>query len=280
MEDALLREIVEISGEVTPERALRKVHAAAKRLIPTAQVNFIEDSNHVVSAEITGDLPSDQREIAELLARATTLAIANSQSKDLVYRLQINEERLRIARDLHDRVLQRIFATGLTLESALRKAIREDVIAALRKALVDLDETVGQIRTTVHSLKGPTTSIKQQILQEIETARNNWNLLLDFNLRGPIDSVIQPEIHPEIIAVTAELLSNAGKHAKGQHVKYDLTVTGRSLEISVSNETAEFKPIKFGSGLENLSDRANKYGGELLVANLQPGLRVTWKIAL
>lgn len=192
----------------------------------------------------------------------------------------LQAERLRIARDLHDRVLQRLFATGIMLEGALRKAVVDDVIVALRQALVDLDETVGQIRSTVQSLKGPMGSIRQQILREIESARSAWNMLIDFNMRGPIDLLVPESIHDDILAVTAELLNNCGKHANSSHVKYDLTVTGESLEISVSNVFDEYKPFKFGNGLENLSDRANKYGGQLNLENLEPGLRVVWKIAL
>lgn len=280
VEDFVLRELVEIAGEVNIERILRKTSASAARLIPNHQLHFELDLDEQVHFANETALTDKESETAKLLARTATLAIANAHSNDLANRLQLNEERLRIARDLHDRVLQRIFATGIALEGALRKAVVEDVIKALRQAIVDLDETVGQIRTTVHSLKGPVGSIRQQILQEIESARKSWNLVIDFNLRGPIDSVIPKEIYPDITAVTSELLSNCGKHGSDGHVKYELIATGNSLEIAVSNDVGEFRPIKFGSGLENLSFRANKYGGQLLVENLQPGLRVIWKIAL
>lgn len=280
MKADLLREIVEIAGETTVDRIIRKLHAASGRLIPDAVIFYSINSANEVIFESEKALKSEELDIANTLANSATHAIANALGNDLEVRLQINEERLRIARDLHDRVLQRIFATGISLEGALRKAIKEDVIKALRQAIVDLDETVGQIRTTVHSLKGPVGSIRQRILGEIEGARRAWDLTIDFNLRGPIDLVIPKEMHEDIIAVTAELLSNCGKHSKEGLIKYNLNVTGNSLEISVCNNTGDFKPIKFGSGLENLSDRANKYGGELTVENLQPGLCVIWKVAL
>lgn len=117
-------------------------------------------------------------------------------------------------------------------------------------------------------------------MNEIESARKAWDISIDFNLLGPIDSVIPKEIYDDIIAVTAELLNNAGKHASSGQIKYELAASGAGLEISVSQNSGEFKPINLGSGLENLSDRANKYGGQLLIENLQPGLRVIWKITL
>lgn len=272
--DALLREIVEISSEVELDRILRKATAAAQRLNSNKSNTFELNEKNIIT--YTGEAS----EFSEIIAKIATYAYANSLSQDLNSRHQINEERLRIARDLHDRVIQRIFATGISLEGALRKAVVEDVIKALKQALVDLDETVGQIRSTVHSLKGPVNSLRQRILNEIESARALWGLVIDFNLSGPIDSVVPREYEDDILAVTSELLSNSGKHAKTRKARYELNVTGNSLEISVSNKSVTENQIKFGSGLNNLSERAAKYGGELQLLNLHPGLKVTWNIPI
>ena len=190
------------------------------------------------------------------------------------------EERQRIARDLHDLVLQRLFATGIMLEGALRKAIVEDVQLALKQALVDLDETVGQIRSTVHSLSNNKDSVRQKIMHEIEIARSHWGYVIDFNLKGPIDTVMSPQLGEDLIAVTAELLNNAGRHAKATKLKYEAKVETGTLEIKVEDNGEGFKPIKFGNGLLNLSDRAAKYGGEVRVDNLESGLRVTWQVTI
>ena len=192
----------------------------------------------------------------------------------------IAEERQRIARDLHDLVLQRLFATGIMLEGALRKAIVEDVQLALKQALVDLDETVGQIRSTVHSLNSNQDSVRQKILHEIEVARTHWGYVIDFNLKGPIDTVMSPKLSEDVIAVTAELLNNAGRHANANKVKYEIKVEAGRLEIQVEDNGAGFKPIKFGNGLLNLSDRAAKYGGEVKVENTDSGLKVSWQITI
>lgn len=192
----------------------------------------------------------------------------------------LDEERQRIARDLHDLVLQRLFATGIMLEGALRKAIVQDVQIALKQALIDLDETVGQIRSTVHSLSNNKNSVRQKIIHEIEVARSHWGYVIDFNLKGPIDTVIPPKLSDDVIAVTAELLHNAGRHAKATKVKYEINVESTSLVIKVEDNGDGFKPIKFGNGLLNLSDRANKYGGEIRVDNLDRGLRIIWQVAI
>ena len=280
VEEHLLREIVEIAGEASPERILRKANASIKRLLPNLEVKFSVNDNHQVLPSNYDGATKDEFEYIALVAQTATFSISNSKSTDLANRLQIYEERLRIARDLHDRVLQRIFATGISLEGALRKAVVGDVIEALKQALVDLDETVNQIRSTVHSLKGPVSSIRQRLLTEIEGSRATWKLIIDFKIHGPIDLVVPEEMHDDLVAVTTELLSNCGKHSNSGRAKYELIATGNSLEISVSNTSEEFKPFKFGHGLENLSARAARYSGELIVDNLEPGLRVSWKVAL
>lgn len=192
----------------------------------------------------------------------------------------IAEERQRIARDLHDLVLQRLFATGIMLEGALRKAIVEDVQMALKQALVDLDETVGQIRSTVHSLSASKDSVRQKILHEIEVARNHWGYVIDFNLKGPLDTLMTLVLAEDVLAVTAELLNNAGRHGKATKVKYEIEAAGTNLKIEVEDNGDEFKPIKFGKGLLNLSDRAAKYGGEVKVENSANGLKVTWQVTI
>lgn len=192
----------------------------------------------------------------------------------------IAEERERIARDLHDLVLQRLFATGIMLEGALRKAVVEDVQIALKQALIDLDETVGQIRSTVHSLSNNSDSVRQRILHEIEVARTHWGYVIDFNLKGPIDTFMTGALAEDVIAVTAELLNNAGKHAEAKKVKYEIKVENSQLTICVEDDGKGFQPIKFGKGLISLSDRAAKFGGQLIVVNAESGLKVSWLIAI
>ncbi len=211
-------------------------------------------------------------------ANEGTLVIVTIDEEEL--KALIAQERQRIARDLHDLVLQRLFATGIMLEGALRKAIVEDVQNALKQALVDLDETVGQIRSTVHSLGTNNDSVRQKILHEIEVAGTHWGYIVDFNLKGPIDTVATNELAEDILAVTAELLNNAGRHAGANKIKYEIKVEERNLAITVEDNGQGFKPIKFGSGLINLSDRAAKYGGELKVENSESGLKVTWQITI
>ena len=280
MDEDLLREIVEIAGEVNADRILRKTHAAAKRLVLNHEVSFTIDDELKVDASNLDNLSFEEKKVIELLSKSAAFALRNSLSNDLANRFHLNEERLRIARDLHDRVLQRIFATGITLEGALRKAVVSDVIQALKQALVDLDETVGEIRTTVNSLKGPQNSLREQILREIERARSSWRMNIDFQLSGPVDTMVNREKFDDILSVTVELLNNCGKHGNGEGVKYSLAVDGSFLEISVVNIRFSKNEFKFGNGLENCIYRAAKYGGKFSVNNLEPGLQTIWKIPL
>ena len=278
--EEILSEIVEISREVSSERILRKVHAAAKRLIPDGNFIFSVDDNLQVRASTQSILSKQDQDLANMLAQVSSMALINNRSDDLNIRLRLEEERSRIANELHDRVLQRIFATGMSLEGALRKAVVADVINALKQAIVDLDETIGQIRSTVYSLKGTNESLHRQILKEIERARDTWKVVIDFNFAGPIDTLIGQDKYADIIAVTCELLNNAGRHGVSDVIKYNLIVDGDLLELRTINNCDSKKMLKFGNGLENCSARAAKYGGQLQVQYLQPELRILWKIPL
>ena len=280
MRDDLLREIVLISSEVSLERIMLSTHAAAGRLIFNENCAFTIDESSQVHCSLRSTATSDEREIAHSLARVATLAIENSRSSELKIRLQVDAERFRIARDLHDRVLQRIFATGMSLEGALRKAIVDDVITALKAAIIDLNETVGEIRTTVYSLKGSKSSLRKQLLTEIERTRLMWSTPVDFNIEGPVDTLIESSKYGDIIAVTAELLNNAGRHGDGERIKYNLSIEDQKIVISVKNGAALQAEIVPGEGLKNCSHRSNKYGGAMVVENLKPGLHVLWNIPL
>lgn len=277
----LLREIVEIAAEVSPDRILRKTYAAARRLIPHIEADLCLFSNSELRINNLKQYQNSDLQTIEILTTVANMSLNNIQGNGLAQSFQINEERLRIARDLHDRVLQRIFSVGLSLEGALRKAVINDVIVILRQAIVDLDGTVGEIRTTVSSLKGPISSIRQRILQEIELVRNNWKVSIDFSMRGPLDTVLPVEYFVDVLAVASELLSNAARHGKNLPIKFELVATGSYLEIKVTNFGGEVEEhFRFGHGLINLSERAALYSGELLVENLRPGMKVSWKIPL
>lgn len=280
MNKDLLREIVQISSEVSVDRIMLTTKAAGSRLIAGNELHFEINNALEVQATIGSGATPQDIEVAQILAQVATLAIENSRSTELKIRLQVDAERFRIARDLHDRVLQRIFATGMSLEGALRKAVVEDVITSLKQAIIDLDETVGEIRTTVYSLKGSKNSIRNQILSEIERARKAWNTPIDFNITGPVDTLIDVEKHKDVLAVTAELLNNAGRHGDGERIKYSVTVDGLSLEISVKNGGELSEEVRFGQGLENCNHRALKYGGKMVVEKLEPGLHILWNIPL
>lgn len=280
MNELLLREIVGIAGEFTSDRILRATNAASRRLIKSSAVAFTFDGNFDICYSVSGEVSASDHEVITLLAKTAELALINSKNIGLTGQLQISDERNRIARDLHDKVLQRLFATGLSLEGALRKAVVEDVIESLRGAISDLDDIVGQIRSTVHSLKSPLGSLRQKILHEIETARNRWKMSIDFNLSGAIDATVPKEDYEDILAAVQEMLNNCGKYNSGESIQFDFRVEGITLTISTTNLSWENPKIKFGEGLDNLAARANKYGGELSFSSLSPGVKVTWQIPI
>ncbi len=149
-------------------------------------------------------------------AEQATLALQVAQAQEDRGRLAVFEDRDRIGRDLHDLVIQRLFAVGLTLENVSRLTIRPEVTDRLTGAVDDIDATIKDIRRTIFELSAPPTST--DLRSELGDAIAMITPALGFNPRlrtdGPVDSGVRPELRPHLLAVIRESLSNVARHAR------------------------------------------------------------------
>ena len=184
-------------------------------------------------------------------------------------RLAIYEERDRIARDLHDLVIQRLFATGMMLEGAARLADLPPVFADRVSAAVDeLDGTIKEIRTTIFGLNevgdGPTwVGPRARVLAEIERASVQGGPRPSVTFAGPVDSVVDVERAGQLVAAVREGLSNAVRHARCKRIEVQVAVTDALLTLAVLDDgvgvpAGEAPRV---SGLSNLDRRAQALGG-------------------
>ncbi len=191
-------------------------------------------------------------------------------------RLILLEERDRIARDLHDHIIQRIFATGLSLQSLAASAGASPVTDRLYEQIASLDETIRQIRTVIYRLQqpagGPPTNARARLLEVIQEVSvglpEPWVQFV-----GPIDTAATGDVVEDLIAVVREMLTNVAKHAHAQHVSVKVTATDdlRQISVTTTDDGCGITGTGRRSGLKNLRARARRYGGDLFVTPADRG---------
>jgi signal transduction histidine kinase len=252
----------------------------------------------VVRGEVFGNLYLTDKTTAEVftdideelvigLAGAAGVAIENARLSSRVRDLALMEDRERIARDLHDTVIQRLFATGMSLQSAIG-LVRSDTTTAVDRvehAIDDLDVTIKDIRTAIFGLEQPTAR-RKGLRADVFAVLHDSAASLGFEPRvildGPIDSAVPLSIADEILATLRESLSNVARHANATVVDVELEV-GRNVLLRIcDNGRGIAQPIPAqGHGLANMAVRAKRLGGQFDVKRgPSKGTVVTWQVPL
>lgn len=228
---------------------------------------------------------SDEDEaVAVALARAAAIAIENARLNERMNEMAVVADRERIARDLHDTVIQRLFACGLTLQSALPFVEVPRVGERVQQAIDDLDETIRQIRSSIFALehRADTTTLRSEILALTGRAADALGFEPHVRLGGAIDARVPEDLGSQLLAVLEEALSNVARHAEATNV--DVTVdAGTDLLLRVTDNgrglPAELR--SGGHGLPNIADRARLLGGKGEVkAGPSGGTVVEWRVPL
>jgi signal transduction histidine kinase len=203
----------------------------------------------------------------------------NQKSRRLV---DVLEDRDRIARDLHDHVIQRLFATGMSLQGSLTWVNHPEARRRVQKAVNQLDQTVLEIRTSIFDLQADLgdTGLRRRLLDIVAELTEGAALTPAVRMSGTIDNLVPDHIGEHAEAVVRELVSNALRHARAT----DLTLTveaGDALVITMVDNGVGMPPHVARSGLRNLDQRAAGFGGTCAVAD-EPGggTRVTWQVPL
>lgn len=221
------------------------------------------------------------------LSVAAGVAIENARLHARVQEAAIVEDRERIARDLHDTVIQRLFATGLSLQGAIRRAEVPEVAERIEAAVEDLDLTVKHIRTAIFGLESSRGRSVNGTRAEVMSLCREAAGALGFEPRvtfdGPIDAEVQGALAVDLLSAVREALSNVARHADASRVDLHLRVHGAALDLSVVDDGVG-PPEGFdggGYGLRNLRDRAERHGGSFLVHPAVPtGTRAEWRVPL
>jgi signal transduction histidine kinase len=221
--------------------------------------------------------------MAEALALAAGIAIENTRLNDRVRILSVLDDRDRIARDLHDRVIQRIFAVGMALQAASRLAGPPEILDRVNKAVDDLDTTINEIRTAIFELGDGTgqRGLRHSVLDLTEELTPMLGARPEVAFHGPVDSGISQKVADHLLAVLREALTNAGKHAGATRYSVVLTV-GDDIRLEIADDGSGIEMPQArgqGMGLVNLAGRAEKLGGSFEIqAEATGGTRVLWSV--
>lgn len=208
------------------------------------------------------------------LATAAAVAIENARLHARVAEMALVRDRERIARDLHDLVIQRLFATGLTLQGAARLAESTSVEVAdrLQQAVDDIDVTIRQIRSTIFELGTGAGGggLRSDVLALCEEITPALGFRPSLRFDGPVDSAVPTSVAQHLLAVLREALANVARHADAHVVEVELTVdpTRARVELRVDDDGRGLsdQPGAGGRGLRNMESRARALGGALVVS--------------
>lgn len=231
-----------------------------------------------------GQFTATDEELAIGLAAAAAVAIENVRLHARVREMDQVTDRERIARDLHDTVIQRLFATGLSLQGTSRLIDRPEARNRVEAAIDELDLTVREIRTAIFELQPSAQtedSLRRRLLAVCRASADALGAEPACRFEGPVDAVVDADLSAQVEAVVREGLANVARHALGSTTTVTVTVvpssvaedaptgTAGSVEVVVADTgpgPGELRPG--GHGLANLLARASERGGR---STLEPG---------
>ncbi|MFE0792074.1 GAF domain-containing sensor histidine kinase [Streptomyces mutabilis] len=234
----------------------------------------------LVMPRARGDRPytRTERALGDRFASQAALALMMADAQRDRERLAVYEDRDRIARDLHDLVIQRLFATGMMLESAQRRELPPEVRDGVGGAVDELDVTIQEIRSAIFALRQPDEApegLRTRVLREIAMAAVPLGFTPSHRFTGPVDTAVGDLTGKNLIAALRETLSNAFRHAGATRIEVmvDATVTlpdGRpGVRLTVADDGIGIPEGGRRSGLRNLERRAETVGG---TSRVGPGI--------
>ncbi len=217
---------------------------------------------------------------AEAFAAQVSLVLEVAESQEDRARLAVFEDRDRIGRDLHDLVIQRLFAVGLTLENTSRLAGDGRVADRISAAVDQLDVTIKDIRRTIFELGNPrrAADLRDEITEIVAALVPSLGFKPQVRAIGAVHSGVSDEIRAHLLAVLHEALSNVARHAAATSVTVVLEVSDQVV-LTVADNGRGLRGTQVGNGLRNMHDRAEKLGG---ICELGPagdtGTRLVWQV--
>ena len=203
-----------------------------------------------------------------------------------VQEVAIFEERDRLARDLHDTVIQRLFAIGLTLQSVAASPSASLTVERLTAAIVDIDDTIRQVRTSIFELAsdGIGRGLRDNVLSLLQELRPVVGFNVRSSFEGPVDAAVPDIVSEHLLAVVREAVTNIGRHAQATAASVDVSVNDGQCRLRVVDDgcgIGDSESRGGGLGLGNLRRRAEKLHGQFQTESPSAGgTMLTWQVPL
>jgi signal transduction histidine kinase len=221
--------------------------------------------------------------MVETFAGQAALALERARAQEEREMLAVLGDRERIARDLHDVVIQRLFAAGMQLQGLALHGLRPQSRERLDTVVEHLDTTIRDIRGAIFELRTPTAdTLRSAVRSLVDEARGPLGFRPQLTVEGPIDSVVPDAVRPVVVAVLREALSNVARHARATETRVEIGATGSRLTVRVVDDGVGVPPdVRSVGGVRNLHRRAEELGGECVLAPAEPrGTALTWTVPL
>jgi two-component system, NarL family, sensor histidine kinase DevS len=226
-----------------------------------------------------------QQAMLEAFADQAALGLELARQRRETEQLSLFRDRDRIARDLHDTVIQRLFATGMQLESSMRYMTAPEASERVQGAVSDLDKTIKEIRSTIYSLqrsdRSRSSSLRARIVELIEELTPALGFTPTLRLEGLVDTRVSNDVGENLLPVLREALSNTARHAMAHRADVSVVVDDDSVTLTVTDDGVGLSADGRRSGLANLEARASALNGTF-TANRAPegGTELSWRVPL
>ncbi|GHG52996.1 sensor histidine kinase [Streptomyces griseocarneus] len=268
------------------------VHGSATESLPGPAVAVPVKSGEAVRAVLLlarskGQAEFSREETEHLagFAGQAALAMELAERRADAQQIALLEDRDRIARDLHDLAIQRLFATGMTLQSADRFIDHPEAVERVHRAVDDLDETIKIIRSTIFGLRSretaPQYGLRTRVVQTVGEAGTLLGFAPSLRMEGLLDTQVPRAAVDDAVAVLGEALANVARHAGATTTDVSVVNDGHDLTLTVTDDGTGIPRTGHPrrSGLRNLAERASHHGGELdLTTPKDGGTRLVWRI--
>ncbi|MFD2092934.1 GAF domain-containing sensor histidine kinase [Blastococcus deserti] len=226
----------------------------------------------------------DELDLLSAFAAHATVVLELARSQQRARRLQVQADRDRIARDLHDHVVQRIFATALSLDRLGRSLEdeRPEVAGALSRTVDDLHGTIARIRTSIFELHeaedASAVAVRRRLAEVLRSVTEGHGVRPDLRIRTERED-LPTDLLLDLVAVVRELVTNVVRHAHARRVTVAVDVTD-TARVVVTDDGCGLPPVTVRSGLANLADRAERRGGNLTTTSSGSGTEIRWTVPL